>query len=156
MFKNIEYFLFYLACQAYLVEEVPIAALVIDTKKKIIGIGFNKKKKSNFFLDHAEIISLKQATKKINDWRLNGCIIFTTLEPCLMCLGAVIETRIKKIIYMVKRTEFKQERAEFVSKLFSSKKLEFYENYDSFLFRFLMRLFFQRIRYKNKLIKLNR
>lgn len=82
--------------KAFKIEEIPVGAVIVKNDK-IIGLGFNKKEKTNDSLMHAEIIAIHEACKNIGDWRLNGCDIYVTLEPCLMCLGAIIESRINNI-----------------------------------------------------------
>jgi tRNA(adenine34) deaminase len=79
--------------------EVPIGALVIDKNGLIIGRGFNKIEIKQCQTAHAEIQAIAQACKKTGDWRLNGCTIYVTLEPCLMCLGLIQLSRIEKIVY---------------------------------------------------------
>jgi tRNA(adenine34) deaminase len=88
-----------LARKALTQEEVPIGALVIDEYGEIIGRGYNKIEKKGSQLGHAEIIAIHQATKKKKNWRLNGCWIYVTLEPCLMCYGLIRLSRIAGILY---------------------------------------------------------
>ncbi|MEJ2568752.1 MAG: nucleoside deaminase, partial [candidate division WOR-3 bacterium] len=79
-------------------EEVPVGAVVVrdDT---IIGRGCNRKEALNDPTAHAEIIAITAAANSIGDWRLDGCILYSTLEPCLMCAGAVIQSRISRVVY---------------------------------------------------------
>ena len=84
------------AQKAYNCGEMPVGAVIVR-KNKIIGKGYNKKEKTNNALMHAEVIAIQKACKKNKDWRLNDCIMYVTLEPCLMCMGAIVESRIKKI-----------------------------------------------------------
>lgn len=76
--------------------EMPVGAVIVY-KNEIIGYGYNRKEKDKNSLYHAEIIAINEACKKIKDWRLNECEIYVTMEPCLMCMGAIIESRIKKV-----------------------------------------------------------
>ena len=76
--------------------EVPIGAVIVKNRK-IIGRGYNKKEKLNDPTCHAEILAIKEACKSIGDWRLNGCELYVTLEPCPMCAGAILQSRISKI-----------------------------------------------------------
>jgi len=99
MIKAIE-----LAKKAYDLDEIPVGAVIVKDNK-IIGTGYNKKEKEKNPLKHAELIAIEKACKKINDWRLNDCEIYITLEPCQMCLGAIIESRIKKIVYGVSKSK---------------------------------------------------
>ena len=86
------------AQKAYLEDEVPVGCVIVKNGK-IIAKGHNKKEKNNNAILHAEIVTLNKAQKKLNDWHLNDCTMYVTLEPCLMCTGAIIQTRIKKVVY---------------------------------------------------------
>ena len=86
------------AQKAYLEDEVPVGCVIVKDGK-IIAKGHNKKEKNNNAILHAEIVTLNKAQKKLNDWHLNDCTMYVTLEPCLMCTGAIIQTRIKKVVY---------------------------------------------------------
>ncbi|MDD4831466.1 MAG: nucleoside deaminase [Bacilli bacterium] len=93
------------ARKAFLNKEIPVGAVIVY-KNKIIAKGYNKKEKTNNPLNHAEIIAIKKACNKLKDWRLNECLLFVNLEPCLMCMGAIIECRIKKVYCSVKNKQF--------------------------------------------------
>lgn len=84
--------------------EMPVGAIIVF-EGKIIGKGYNKKEKKKDATMHAEIIAIKEASKKIKDWRLNKCSIYVTMEPCLMCMGAIVESRIPKIVYGIKNNK---------------------------------------------------
>jgi len=86
-------------------DEVPIGAIVV-CDDKIVATGYNKKNKTKNLLDHAEIIALRRASKKIGDWRLNSCILYSTLEPCIMCAGAIIHYRIRRVVFGVPEPKF--------------------------------------------------
>lgn len=86
------------AQKAYDLGEVPVGAVIVY-KDIIVGTGFNKREITNNALAHAEIIAINKACENLNSWRLNDCEIYITLEPCPMCSGAIINSRIKKIIY---------------------------------------------------------
>lgn len=81
--------------------EVPIGAVIVKDDK-IISKGYNLREKRKSTTAHAEIIAIERACKKLNDWRLDGCEIFVTLEPCPMCAGAIFNSRISRIIYAAK------------------------------------------------------
>ncbi len=81
---------------AFNLNEVPVGA-VITKKNKIIAKSHNLKRSTNNITNHAEIISIIEASNYIGDWRLNDCEMFVTLEPCPMCAGAIVGARIKKI-----------------------------------------------------------
>lgn len=84
------------AKKAYDKNEVPVGAIIVKNGK-IIARGHNLKETKTDTTKHAEIIAIQKASKKINAWRLNGCEMYITLEPCAMCAGAIIGARIKKI-----------------------------------------------------------
>ena len=77
-------------------EEVPIGAIIVKDNK-IIARAHNKKEQLNDVTRHAEIIAIQNASKFLGDWRLNECDMYVTLEPCIMCMGAIIQSRISKL-----------------------------------------------------------
>ena len=84
--------------------EVPIGAVVV-LGDEIIGRGYNQPITTKDPTAHAEIIALKEASNRLDNYRLNEAIIYTTLEPCLMCSGALVHARIKKIIFAAQDTK---------------------------------------------------
>lgn len=86
------------AKKAFGLGEVPIGAVIVKDNK-IISRAFNKKESSNLATSHAEILAINKACKKLNNWRLLDCTLYVTVEPCLMCCGAIIQSRIKKLVY---------------------------------------------------------
>lgn len=84
------------AKKAYDKNEVPIGAVIVKDNK-IIGRGHNLKEKNQDVTKHAEIIAIKKASKSIKNWRLTGCDMYVTIEPCVMCSGAIYQSRIKKV-----------------------------------------------------------
>ena len=93
------------AKKAYEINEVPIGCVIVYNDK-IIARGHNKRENMQSSLAHAEIIAIKKACKKLNSWRLEDCIMYITLEPCIMCGGAIIQSRIKNVIYGAKDYSF--------------------------------------------------
>ena len=93
------------AYKAFNEDEVPIGAVIVQ-KGKIIARAHNAKEKNNNPLCHAEIIAINNACKFTGDWRLNDCELYVTIEPCLMCCGAIIQSRIKKVVYGAPNTKF--------------------------------------------------
>lgn len=85
------------AKKAYRLGEVPIGCVIVY-EGKIIGRGYNRRNTDHTTLAHAEISAIKKASKIINDWRLEGCTLYVTLEPCQMCSGAIIQARIDKVV----------------------------------------------------------
>ena len=79
--------------------ELPISAIIIDQKGRCIGRGSNKREINKDPLGHAELIALRQAAWIRNDWRFNDCVMIVNLEPCQMCAGAIIQSRMGKIIF---------------------------------------------------------
>ena len=82
-------------------DEVPIGAIIVKDNK-IIARSYNKKEKDKLATSHAEILAINKASKKLNSWHLDGCIMFVTLEPCMMCMGAIVQSRIKTVYYSAK------------------------------------------------------
>ena len=78
------------------IDEVPIGAVIVKDDK-IIARAHNTREKDNVSLSHAEISCIRKACKKLNSWRLDGCLMYVTLEPCLMCSGAISQSRIAKV-----------------------------------------------------------
>ena len=87
--------------------EVPIGAVIVNKEKIVVGKGHNQTETLKDSTAHAEILALKSASKNINDWRLDDHIIFSTIEPCEMCMGAIVEARIKEVYYGSKNTKRK-------------------------------------------------
>lgn len=80
-------------------DEVPIGAIVVDPDGKVIGKGYNRRELDQDATQHAEIIAIREACKNIGLWRLIDCSLFVTLEPCPMCAGAIINSRIKDVYF---------------------------------------------------------
>ncbi len=89
------------AKKAYKIDEVPIGAVVV-CNGEIIGRGYNQREKKQDPTAHAEIIAIKKAAKNLKDWRLEECSIYVTVEPCIMCAGAIQKARIKRLVYGAK------------------------------------------------------
>lgn len=100
-------------------EEVPIGAVIVKDGK-IIARGYNRREKKQNALAHAELIAIKKACRRLHSWRLDGCEIFVTLEPCPMCAGAIVNARIKKLYYGCKQTTSDDNLCE---KILSSNRL---------------------------------
>lgn len=78
--------------------EIPVGAVVVKDGV-IIGEGYNMREQKNNALSHAEIEAINAACNTLGDWRLDNCTIYVTLEPCIMCTGAIVNTRIKEIVF---------------------------------------------------------
>ena len=85
------------ARKAYALGEVPIGCVIVN-EGKIIGRGYNRRNPDKSTLSHAEITAIKKASKKMGDWRLEGCTLYVTLEPCQMCAGAIVQARIDEVV----------------------------------------------------------
>jgi tRNA(adenine34) deaminase len=83
------------------VDEVPIGAVIIKDNK-VIAKAHNLRETKQDPLGHAEILAIKKASKKLKSWRLEDCELYVTIEPCIMCSGAIIQSRIKKVVYGAK------------------------------------------------------
>lgn len=88
-----------LAARAYELGECPVGAVVVDPDGKIIGEGYNLREQLQSPTAHAEILAIEQAAKALGSWRLTGCTLYVTLEPCPMCVGAVMNSRLKRLVY---------------------------------------------------------
>ena len=88
-----------LANQAATFNDVPVGALVVNDKGEIIGVGENLREKNNDPTAHAEIVAIKEAAQKIGNWRLDDLTMVVTLEPCAMCAGAIVQTRMKRLVF---------------------------------------------------------
>lgn len=85
------------AGKAYALGEVPIGCVIV-CDNKIIGRGYNRRNTDKNTLSHAEITAINKASKKTGDWRLEGCTLYVTLEPCQMCAGACVQARIDRVV----------------------------------------------------------
>lgn len=85
------------AKKAYALEEVPIGCVIVY-EGKIIARGYNRRNTDKNTLAHAEMIAIKKASKKLGDWRLEGCTMYITLEPCQMCAGAIVQARVSRVV----------------------------------------------------------
>jgi tRNA(adenine34) deaminase len=85
--------------------EVPVGAVVVH-KGKIVGRGHNQVERRNSVVAHAEITAIRKASGKLGGWRLDGCSLYVTIEPCLMCFGAIMLSRISRLIYGIQDPKF--------------------------------------------------
>ena len=85
------------AKKAYKLDEVPIGCVIVQNDK-IIARGYNRRNTDKNTLAHAEIAAIKKASKKTGDWRLEDCTMYVTLEPCQMCAGAIVQSRLGKVV----------------------------------------------------------
>lgn len=85
------------ARKAEKLEEVPIGCVIVY-EGKIIARGYNRRNTDKNTLAHVELLAIKKASKKLGDWRLEGCTLYVTLEPCQMCAGAIVQARMDKVV----------------------------------------------------------
>lgn len=117
-------------------DDVPVGAVIV-CNNKIISKAHNKKEKSNNATNHAEIIAISKACKKRNSWHLDDCELYCTMEPCMMCCGAIIQSRIKKIYYLVKNKNFG------CTDLLKNSKIDVIEMEDIFEMKYILSNFFK-------------
>jgi tRNA(adenine34) deaminase len=79
--------------------DVPVGAIVVNDSGQIMGTGQNLREQSNDPTDHAEIVAIRNAAQKIGSWRLDDLTLVVTLEPCVMCAGAILQSRIKRLVF---------------------------------------------------------
>ena len=103
------------ARRAVLIDEVPIGAIVV-WRDKVIATCYNRKEKDKIATAHAEVLAINAACRYLDTWRLDECVLYTTVEPCMMCTGAIIQSRISKVVYGAKNEAF-----GYLSKLENSK-----------------------------------
>ena len=103
------------AKKALLKNEMPVGAVIVY-ENKIISRGHNMRETNKDSTLHAEIVAIRKACKKIGDWRLNKCLMYVTMEPCLMCMGALIESRLDKIVCGIRNTKFRKTNDEIIKK----------------------------------------
>ena len=90
-----------LAEEAAACGEVPVGAIVVRDGE-IIGKGYNRRETWGSAIAHAEILAIEEACRAVGSWRLNGCTLYVTLEPCPMCTGAIVNARVDRVVFGVK------------------------------------------------------
>lgn len=88
--------------------EIPVSALIVYNNK-VIACAYNKRNKSHIAINHAEVLVINKASRKIKDWRLSGCDLYVTLKPCSMCESIIKQARIKNVYYLVDKPIEKKE-----------------------------------------------
>ncbi len=90
-----------LAQKAFDIDEVPIGCVIVHNDE-IIATGYNMRNTNKNTLDHAEMIAINKACEVLGDWRLEGCTMYVTVEPCPMCSGAIVQSRLDKVVFGTK------------------------------------------------------
>lgn len=103
-----------LSKMAYDNDEIPVGAIVVRNGK-IIGEGINNRNKDSSVIGHAEVNAIEMACKLIDDWRLDDCELYTSLLPCMMCTGTILESRIRKVYYLCNRTNVCFEPGKYIN-----------------------------------------
>ena len=85
------------ARKAYAIGEVPIGCVIVY-EGRVIARGYNRRTIDKNTLAHAELLAIRKASRKLDDWRLEGCTMYVTLEPCQMCSGAIVQSRMKRVV----------------------------------------------------------
>ncbi len=80
-------------------DDVPVGAIVVDTGGVVIGRGRNTRERDADPTGHAEIVAIREATAALGEWRLEGCTLVVTLEPCTMCAGAIVASRLERLVF---------------------------------------------------------
>jgi tRNA(adenine34) deaminase len=87
------------AVRALDTDDVPVGAVVLDPAGAVVGIGRNRREADGDPLGHAELMALREASRALGTWRLEGCTLVVTLEPCTMCAGAIVQSRIARLVF---------------------------------------------------------
>lgn len=101
------------AMKAKDMDEVPIGACIVDNSGELLATGFNQTIAGSDPTAHAEILALREAGKKVGNYRLTGTTVYTTIEPCVMCAGALVNARIKRLVFGAKDERFGAVRSLF-------------------------------------------
>lgn len=91
-----------LAKKAYDAGEIPVGCVITDASGEVIGRGYNTREETHDATQHAEMEAIREACRSVGDWRLSGCTLYVTLEPCPMCAGGIINSRIPTVVYGAK------------------------------------------------------
>lgn len=125
-----------LAKKAYKQNEVPVGAIIVFNNK-IIAKAYNKRTSKHDIINHAEIMVIRKAAKKLGDWRLNECDLYVTLEPCNMCKEVIKQSRINNVYYLIDKYDYKKGYSKTKFNRVSGKEYSFQqENYSNLLSKF--------------------
>ena len=132
--------------------DVPVGAVVVDESGTILAVSSNRRERDQNPIAHAEMLCLQRAAKKRRSWRLDGCTIISTLEPCLMCTAAIVETNLSRLVFgafNVKDGAFSSSKLLY-RQLFSQQRLEIIGGFSRTPCTQQLLLFFQNLRQDKK------
>ena len=140
---------FLYAQKAYELDEVPVGAVIVKNNE-IISFGFNLKEKNQSALEHAELIAIEMASKKLKNWRLEDCDLYVTLDPCPMCASAIKQARIKNVYSALNNGD--DHNLKLIQEIFEgdkvNPKVNFVTNLDSLKSKKMLASFFKKKREK--------
>ena len=125
--------------------DIPVGAVVVKDGK-VISRAFNMREKDNDITSHAEILAVRKAEKVLNNWRLDGCIIYVTLEPCPMCGWAILQSRIKSVYFGSYDTEYGAFSSKIDLRILSNSKLGIYGGIKEEECNAILKTFFKKLR----------
>ena len=136
---------FHYADLAFKSGEVPSGCVIVK-ENEVISFGFNSKEQHNSIFNHAEIIAIKRASKKLNNWRLDGCDLYVTLDPCPMCASAIKQSRIKNVYSALNNSD--SNNLAIINEIFEKNDkvnsfVNFFSNLDQERSKTLLNKFFQ-------------
>lgn len=134
---NIENRLLYLAEKASKRGDIPVAAIIMQNGN-IISEAYNKRNATNNIFDHAEIIAIKKASKKLKRWNLNDCVMYVSLKPCSMCESIIKQARIDTVYFYIEKPHYKKEYSKV--KLEKKNDNQFNSSYQQLLSDFFKKL----------------
>lgn len=101
------------AAEARAIDEVPIGACLVSADGELLSTGYNRTIIDSDPTAHAEVLALREAARKIGNYRLTGTVLYTTIEPCVMCAGAIVNARVKRLVYGTAEERFGAVRTNF-------------------------------------------
>ncbi len=108
------------AQKAFKKKEIPIGCVIVKNGK-VLAKAYNTREKSKSAIAHAEILAIKKACKRVKNWRLEDAEIFVTVEPCLMCMGAILNARIKSVYFGAKNTSMENAKIDYTKSILNHK-----------------------------------
>ena len=124
------------AIKANNIDDVPVGA-VITCDGMVLAKAYNQKEYKQCATKHAEIIAIEKACKKLHSWHLDNCTLYCTMEPCMMCCGAILQSRIRKVKYLIKNEKYG------CTELLKNSKIEVIQMDDNYQMKEKLNLFFK-------------